>query len=289
MPTIQCLNRGWENAFSNLLRSAKKSVLICAPFVTRDGAEAVVEHLSEAVREQGSCRIVTNLSPLNVLQHVTDPSALKFLVENVPSFTVWHLPKLHAKVYIADARIAIVTSANLTGGGLTHNYEYGVHIRNAIVVRQIRNDITAYSELGACLTVAELNRYVVVSEQVRAAFERQQRSISRTARNEFERLFYEAENELIALRVSGASRTRVFERTIEYLLGRYGAISTPEIHARIASIHPDLCDETVDRVINGRHFGKQWKHAVRTAQSHLKQAGSIQLVAGKWRRLHAAA
>ena len=46
---------------------------------------------------------------------------------------------------------------------------------------------------------------------------------------------------------------------------------------RVAAIHPDLCDDSVDRVINGIHFGKKWKHAVRTAQQSLKNKGTIVL------------
>jgi len=38
----------------------------------------------------------------------------------------------------------------------------------------------------------------------------------------------------------------------------------------------------VDRVIEGRHFGKRWKHQVRSAQQHLKAAGLVELVEGRW-------
>jgi len=217
------------------------------------------------------------------VQGATDPRALKFLADRVAGLTVWHLPKLHAKVYIADVTSAIVTSANLTSGGLTQNYEYGIHFAEHTTVCQIRDEVTEYSELGVCLSGEELSHYVEVSEQVRAAFQRQQRTVSRTARAQFERLFFRAENDLISLRISGASKTHVFERTIEYLLSRYGAMTTPEVHHRVKSIHPDLCDDTVDRVIAGQHFGKKWKHAVRTAQGHLKAADRIELIGGRWR------
>lgn len=216
------------------------------------------------------------------MQGATDPRAVKFLADRVPGLTICHLPRLHAKVYVVDSDAAIVTSANLTNGGLVQNYEYGVRLANRAMVRQIKCDLIEFSSLGACLSPTELTHYVQVSEQVRAAFQRQQRTISRTAKAQFERLFFSAENELIALRISGASRTQVFQRTIEYLLARYGAMTTPEIHRRVAAIHSDLCDDKVDRVINGHHFGKQWKHAVRTAQSHLKTANRIKLVGELW-------
>ena len=151
------------------------------------------------------------------------------------------------------------------------------------IVTQIRSDIIGYSELGARLTDHQLARYIEVADEVRAAFQRQQRSITKTAKARFEQLFYKAENELIALRLAGAPVTQVFTRTIEYLLQRHGAMTTPELHSRIAAIHPDLCDDTIDRVINGRHFGKKWKNLVRTAQSQLKGRSVIELSEGRWK------
>jgi hypothetical protein len=47
-------------------------------------------------------------------------------------------------------------------------------------------------------------------------------------------------------------------------------------------IHPDLCDDDVDRVIHGVRFGRKWKHAVRTAQQQLKRNRSIELQDGQW-------
>ncbi|TKJ36792.1 MAG: hypothetical protein CEE38_10855 [Planctomycetes bacterium B3_Pla] len=78
----------------------------------------------------------------------------------------------------------------------------------------------------------------------------------------------------------------VFAKTILYLLRRYGSLSTVQIHPKIESIHPDLCDNTIDRVIDGKHFGKKWKHAVRTAQQQLKRNGQVDLQQGRWVIVH---
>jgi hypothetical protein len=59
-------------------------------------------------------------------------------------------------------------------------------------------------------------------------------------------------------------------------------MSTVEINQAIKRIHPDLCDDTVDRVIDGQHFGKKWKHGVRTAQVFLRRRGDIRRESGKW-------
>lgn len=59
--------------------------------------------------------------------------------------------------------------------------------------------------------------------------------------------------------------------------------ATHEIHPLVEGIHPDLCDNSVDRVINGVHFGKRWKHMVRNAQQSLKAQGLIEIDNRNWR------
>lgn len=283
MPKFQCLPRDWRDSLGRLFASARRELLVCSPYITEDGTSFVEECSHPKLRNDGRCTVVTNLAPVNIVQGATDPHALQHLSRSLSRVTVCHLPRLHAKVYVADTASAIVTSANLTFGGVRANYEYGIHITDRQTVAQIRSDILGYSELGARLSDGQLARYVEVADEVRNAFQRQQRSITKTAKTTFEQLLHKAEDELIGLRLSGVSATQVFERSIEYLLRRHGAMTTPGLQSQIAAINPDLCDETVDRIINGRHFGKRWKHMVRAAQSHLKDRGLIELRAGRWR------
>jgi len=133
------------SALGTLLNSAKRDVLVASPFITQEGALFVDKYLSSKVRNTGVFRVITNLSPNNVVQGATDPRALQFLAEHVNGLTVWHLPKLHAKVYIADVRSAIVTSANLTNGGLaqTTNTEFNSPSSRQFVELETRSAHTA--------------------------------------------------------------------------------------------------------------------------------------------------
>jgi hypothetical protein len=67
------------------------------------------------------------------------------------------------------------------------------------------------------------------------------------------------------------------------LLNKKGPTTTDDMHNDIQALHPDLCDDNVDRIIDGKRFGKKWKHAVRTAQQMLKKKGQIELSNGVWR------
>ncbi|RKY39994.1 MAG: hypothetical protein DRP75_00335 [Candidatus Omnitrophota bacterium] len=74
----------------------------------------------------------------------------------------------------------------------------------------------------------------------------------------------------------------IFSKTILDLLKERGPLSTEQIHPLIQAIHPDICDDSIDRVIDGQHFGKKWKHLVRGAQQSLKRRGLIFLKNNKW-------
>jgi len=220
---------------------------------------------------------------VNIYQGSTDPAALKSLTAALANFSLFHLPRLHAKVYVTDDDCAIVTSANLTAGGLQRNYEYGVKVIDKRTIHTIAKDIMSYSNLGAIISANNLENYSRVAASLRVTYVRQQKAIEKSVKKEFEKEVLSAEDELIRLRLAGGAMHTVFAKTILYLLKSYGPMSTTELHPRIQAIHPDLCDDTIDRVIDGKHFGKKWKHAVRTAQQQLKRRGIIFLVGDCWR------
>jgi hypothetical protein len=204
------------------------------------------------------------------------------LAESFHSAEIFHLPRLHAKVYVADSVAAIVTSGNLTHGGLERNFEYGVEIRDTAAVELIRVDVLDYASLGARFAIDELRAYAEHAEEVRKAFRKAQASVARGARKRLELAIMGIGDELLRRQLRGGPVHQVFARTIQYLLRRYGPLETKALHSYIQSIHPDLCDDSVDREIDGEHFGKKWKHQVRSAQSYLKRKGWVGLRGGKW-------
>jgi hypothetical protein len=282
MQSLKLLRNNWKTDLSSLFGGAKHDLLVTSPFVSRDGTDFLFRQMADSVRSNIRFRLITNLSPQNVCQGSTDPEALRALAAQIRLSSVTHLPRLHAKVYIADTRRAIITSGNLTAGGLGRNYEYGVLTTDPRTVARVREDIEALELLGARVNSQELLAYCEVAQRVKEAFRGQMSSVQKRARRQFERDFQIAEDELIRLRLRGSSPTKIFEETILYLLKGQGPLSTRELHPQIQALHPDLCDDSVDRVIDGQHFGKRWKHMVRTAQSHLKERGLIEMVENRW-------
>lgn len=277
------MGRDWIRHLVALIHSVRDCLLISSPYITSAGCGLVSTALAANNRKVSSVSILTDLSPLAICQGANDPEALRALFGHGYRVDIYHLPRLHAKVYVADTHTAIVTSGNLTSGGLVHNFEYGICVSEPTTVLRIHADITAYSRLGAPMSNEHLTRYCEVADEVRAMFRRSQAAINRSVRRRLASVVREAEDELIRLRLAGGAMHTVFAKTILYLLRSLGPLTTVEIHMRIEAIHPDLCDNTVDRIIDGKHFGKKWKHAVRTAQQQLKKQGVIELRGDCWR------
>jgi hypothetical protein len=283
MQALELLRKDWRAQLEELVGSAERSLFIAAPFITQSGVDVVQSSLSSELRSQGEIRVLTCLDILSICQGTCDPLALKSLLGGTPSSTLTHLPRLHAKVYIADDRAAIITSGNLTAGGLVNNFEYGISLNEPVLVQQVKSDLREYAGLGGALGDEQLTSFCEASRRVREAYRKQTESVAKKFRAEFEKEARKAEDQLIRLRLAGGATHTVFAKTILYLLKRHGPLMTVEQHPLVQAIHPDLCDNSVDRVIDGQHFGKKWKHAVRTAQQQLKAAGLIQLGDdGRW-------
>lgn len=278
----QLLTSPWTDHFQKLIRNAASSLVICSPYI---GSKPCLSLKEVAASEKWSVGfqllVLTDLSPQNMIDGITDVAALAEVAGFFPSTAVRFLPSLHAKVYIRDQAQAIVTSGNMTSAGLSRNLEYGVLFNDQAIVGRIKDDILKYAELGSPINFDELKNFAGIVDELRDLKVRAERRMNRRLRSEFEQRLKKTEGEVLRVRAGGRAPHTIFAEAIIYSLAS-GPLSTSAIHSRIQTIHPDLCDDAVDRIIEGYHFGKKWKHAVRTAQQHLKRRGKIELQNGKW-------
>lgn len=285
MPDL--LRSPFAPAFEHFVSEVREHCLICSPYITAGPIQRLVSSI-EARRLAQSIRIqiITDVSANNIVQGSTDISALLFLAGRVPQVEFTYLPRIHAKAYVCDDRFAIVGSANFTEGGSSHNLEYGARFQEPAAVAQISQDIQNYAALGAPLSPPQLARLQTRVETLRDAVAEEQRSVSRQLRAFSAEFRREMEDDLIRVRVERKTVNAIFSETILFLLADSG-LSTEELQQRLRDVHPDLCDDTSDRIIDGRHFGKLWKHQMRNAQVTLKKKGDIDLDRStrRWRRL----
>ena len=254
--------------------------MLCSPFIGEEPCGRICLR-ANAWNSEFRLSILTDLGRDNMLSGTTDVAALLRVTESFPSTEVRFLPSLHAKVYVADSQCAVVTSANMTMNGLARNFEYGVLLDDPVVVSHIEGDIREYASLASPVSSSELHTFAQIVRDLRSLRQEAERTWRGAVRREFDKRVAQADHEILRVRAAGRAPHAIFADAILHFVRRRPA-STEELHQWVQAVHPDLCDDTVDRIIDGRHFGKKWKHAVRTAQQYLKRQGLIDLREGRW-------
>ena len=264
-----------------VLDRTRDELFLASPYVKTNEMDWLLSRLSKRGAQLRRVRLVTDIRSENVLSGSLDLEALELLLDGEPNAQVINLPRLHAKVYIADARFALVTSANLTRPGLESNYEYGVGIEDPEEVQLVRNDLESYSLLGGCVSREVLSTLKAAASEIQAEYKAVQTEAVNKLRLKVGAALAQAEVKFLQAHVANRSAHSLFADAIRYSLSR-GPASTAEQHDHVKALLPDLCDDSRDLIINGQHFGKKWKHTVRTAQVFLRRKGVIRLIAGKW-------
>lgn len=272
----------WVEQFDQLINAARANLVVCSPYIGLGPCRRIIEAVKlRGLADMFKVALLTDLSLENMFCRSTDVSALIELQNAIPKTEIRFLPSLHAKVYVADTYNAIVTSSNLTDNGILRNFEYGVWIDDIATVTAIRDDVLVYSHLGSPISRHQLGVFEGITNDLRDVEGAAQRTVNRRLRQEFKRRLKEADLEIIRARAAGRTAHAIFADAILHLL-RDRPMRTVTLHDQIQRIHPDLCDDSVDRVIDGQHFGKKWKHAVRTAQAHLRRSGRIKRAGDSW-------
>lgn len=265
-----------------LLVGCREQLIISSPYITRSAVEWLVQAKQSTLKRLS---LLTNVSLANIVNKSLDLEALRLFLSSFEDVSIVSLPNLHAKVFIADIEVAFVTSANFTNGGLWTNYEYGILINDRQVVRQITQDMNAYMLLGGSITDRLLNQVEQKAQQLTAFREQVEADpATRELKKKVRQSQIELQNNLLINRLGqGRTINGLFTKTIVWLLERHpNGMTTPQLHQQIQFIHPDICDDSIDRVIDGQHFGKRWKHYVRRAQEYLKEKGKIRNIDGIW-------
>lgn len=284
--SVTLLRNPWESALSELISTPENFLLFASPFITRSVAQWIGDQLAknEAVqRLQILC--LTNVRLDSILSGSLELEGLTDLGRSFSNFVPIHIPALHAKVFIADYKFAIITSGNLTHGGIKGNREYGVALRSPKIVRQVRTDFESYAQLGAALSVSNITDLSLEFADLKAEYRAGQRKTLRAAGAEFKNKLRTAEERILSFRARGKSNQSIFCDTIEYVLSN-GPLKTVDIHPLVQQIHPDLCNDSEDRIIDGVRFGKRWKHLVRSAQYALKVRGRVSYDGERWHLSH---
>jgi len=272
--SVKLLKSPFENAFRDVIRQARREIVCLSPYINSAGVSLLLNAVENAKTKR--INILTNLSSQNIVDNVTQPAALLKVYESFAETTVSSLAKLHAKVYIVDEICAVITSANLTYGGLKSNFEYGVLIDDKTAIKTIKRDVLDYASLGHAFDQIFLMKIYEESKKIEQGQENQ----GRQRKDSELRLLLEQQQKIGALLINhynnDDSRHRIFTKTIKFLLQKYGQLTTKELYALVQDLHPEMCDDTVRHITNkGRDYGIKWRHHVRQVQVSLKASGII--------------
>jgi hypothetical protein len=141
LDNVKILKTPWEKDFISLLKGAREHIQLASPFIKEHVASLILDN----VRPEIKIDYLNSFKLANFHRGASDISALKLLSERDADIRNYH--RLHAKVFIFDGEKTVVTSSNLTPGGLTHNYEYGLLIKDEKLSSRIARDfITIFND-----------------------------------------------------------------------------------------------------------------------------------------------
>jgi hypothetical protein len=278
---LRLYNSPVREGLKEVLSRTQRSLLISSPYIKVREADWVCNELARKNASPVRLQLLTDVRSENVLNGSLDIKALTLFAEALPNTTIVNLPRIHAKVYIADSDFALVTSANLTPAGLDNNFEYGVGVDDTSIVSSVRNDLEAYARLGNILSTTTLDELVRTADDISFEYRRLQKSAGRKLRKRFSEKLRSANYEFLRAQVGTRSAHSLFSEAIIYSLS-LGPLPTRQLHPKVQSLLPDLCDDSTELVIDGEFFGKKWKHAVRNAQQYLKRVGKVSFDGKVW-------
>lgn len=131
---IQLVNYPLKNKFYDLVMETNKNIRLCAPFVK----EGIINDIYRNKKQNVDVEIISNFNMANFYKGSSDIEAFKIILEN--GGKVFNFQLLHAKIYIFDERYTLITSSNLTRSGFDKNLEYGVLLKDKLLVSKTIED-----------------------------------------------------------------------------------------------------------------------------------------------------
>ena len=124
----------WDDKFCNLVKNSNQLIEISSPFI----GEYAVNKIFDFIKPQIQIKLLTNFNINNLINNSLNLGSLKKFRQN--NFSIKSNSSLHSKIYIFDRKEVVISSANLTFGGLVKNHEYGFYSKNPIINQKIIDD-----------------------------------------------------------------------------------------------------------------------------------------------------
>lgn len=236
--TYQIITNPATDIFLEQVRNSREQLFAC-PFIKANVAKLILDNISAKTKTS----LLTSYKLANFYRGSSDLIALKsFIQKHVP---VRNLPGLHAKTYIFDSDRAIVTSANLTLGGLQNNYECGVLIDDSDVVGKLKSDfLTIFKDEERVSVVTE--EIISVTEEILAKVPKEKRiKFEKSEKELFPEAVYQPEDDLYDAGVKTITSTLsgwrldVFNAVAEIPLNIFKLDNVYSFKKQLQGLHPE--------------------------------------------------
>jgi len=122
--SIELLDLNHRDAIIDAFEKAKRQIRIISPFIQETMTRYLVDFMGKGITSQ----LITRFYREDFIKSVSSLTALKNL-QNA-GVDIYAVKALHAKLYLFDDNVAIIGSANFTGGGFGNNIELSLYIED---------------------------------------------------------------------------------------------------------------------------------------------------------------
>ncbi|MBN2020307.1 MAG: NgoFVII family restriction endonuclease [Sedimentisphaerales bacterium] len=236
--SYQIITNPTTEVFLEQVRNSHEQLFTC-PFIKANIAKLILDNIST----KSKTSLLTSYKLTNFYRGSSDLTALKsFIQKQVP---VRNLPGLHAKTYIFDSDRAIITSANLTLGGLQNNYECGVLIEDDKTVSKLKSNFLAiFKDRERVSIVTE--EIISVTEGILAKVPKEKKvKFEKSEKELFPQKIYEPEDDLYDAGVETITNTLsgwrldVFNTVAKIPLNIFKLDSVYAFKKRLHELHPE--------------------------------------------------
>jgi len=125
----------WLDKFTALVADTEESFIFTSPFVKLSAVKLILESRKHDFSINGA----VSYRLRNFERGASDLNAIELLHE--ANASIMNIPNLHSKIYIFDSSLAVISSANLTTGGLLRNVEIGLLLKQRDAVKELKSYI----------------------------------------------------------------------------------------------------------------------------------------------------
>ncbi len=132
---FEIIKSPWLDKFISLIADTREKFIFTSPFVKLSAVKLVLENRKYSFSIDGA----VSYRLRNFERGASDLDAIGLLHE--ANASVVNIPNLHSKIYIFDSSSAIISSANLTAGGLLRNVEIGILLKQINAIKELKSYI----------------------------------------------------------------------------------------------------------------------------------------------------